>query len=90
MGKSYLKGMSPCITYSIVHRKDEWHVLKEGIQEPQGRFKNKPDAVDRGKALAMAEEVSRLRIGMADGSIQSEITFAKDPGALEGAPVRRT
>lgn len=90
MGKSYLKGMSPCITYSIVHRKDEWHVLKEGTREPQGRFKSKPDAVDKGRTLAMGEDVSRLRIDMADGSIQSETTFAKDMGAWDGAPVRRT
>jgi hypothetical protein len=78
--------MSECVIYNIVHRNDEWHVLKEGIREPQGRFKSKPDAVEKGRTLAMAEEMARLRVGLTDGSIQSESAFAKDPGAFEGAP----
>lgn len=80
--------MTQCIVYNIVHRNDEWHVLKDGAAETQGRFKSKPDAIERGKMLAMGEEVGRLRITLTDGSIQSEMSFGSDPIDLEGVAAR--
>lgn len=77
--------MVPCIVFNVVHRNDEWHVLKGASSDPEGRYKSKPDAVEKGRELAMREEFSKLRIGLADGSIQSELAFGKDPVELEGA-----
>lgn len=80
--------MTQCIVFNIVHRNDEWHVLRGGTAESQGRFKSKSDAIERGRDLAMSEEVATLRITKTDGSIQSESTFGKDPSEIEGvAPV---
>ena len=77
--------MSQCIVINVVHRKDEWHVLRGHAAESEGRFKSKSDAVERGRDLAMREDSASLRIGLTDGSIQSEITFGKDPSELEGS-----
>ena len=80
--------MTPCIVFNIVHRNDEWDVLRGGMSEPVGRFKSKADAVDRGRELAMREEMAVLRITLTDGSIQSEFTFGHNPSEMEGvAPV---
>lgn len=70
--------------YSIVHRNDEWHILRGGASESEGRFKSKSDAIDRGRELAMREEMATLRIAKTDGSILSETTFGKDPSSIEG------
>jgi hypothetical protein len=76
--------MTHHVLYNVVHRHDEWQVLGEdGIA--QGRYKSKADAVERGRDLAMHEEVGHLRIAKLDGSVQSEFTFGRDPCALEGA-----
>jgi hypothetical protein len=72
------------IVYSIVHRNDEWHVTKVNDNATEGRFKNKSDAIDLGRFLAMREEVAILRITQVDGSIQSEILYARNPQTVEG------
>ncbi|HKP97220.1 MAG TPA: DUF2188 domain-containing protein [Fibrobacteria bacterium] len=72
------------IIYSVVHKNDEWYVVKSPDQATEGRFKSKPDAVELGRFLAMREEVGELRIGKLDGSIQSEFLFGKDPHQVEG------
>ena len=85
-----LKGMKECIVYSIVHRNDEWHILRGSASEPKGRFKSKTDAIERGRDLAMQEEMATLRVAHIDGSILSETTFGKDPSSMEGKiPVGR-
>jgi hypothetical protein len=75
--------MTHHVLYSVIHRNDEWHVMKEDGQ-PKGHFKSKSDAVDRGRELAMREEVGQLRIAKLDGSVQSEFTFGRDPRDVEG------
>lgn len=75
--------MTKHVLYSVVHRNDEWHVMGED-GEPKGHFQSKSDAVERGRDLAMQEEVGHLRIAKLDGSVQSEFTFAHDPAAVEG------
>jgi hypothetical protein len=70
--------------YTVVHRNDEWHVLRRPDNVCEGRFKSKSDAVELGRYLAMRENVAELRIGKLDGSIQSEFTFGKDPQQVEG------
>ncbi|MDB5106032.1 MAG: hypothetical protein JWP91_3721 [Fibrobacteres bacterium] len=76
--------MTSRIIYNVVHRNDEWHVVRWPDKACEGRFKSKPDAVDFGRFLAMREDVSELRIRKLDGSIQSEFTFGKDPHQVEG------
>jgi hypothetical protein len=70
--------------FNVVHRKEEWHVLKDGSKSSEGHFQHKADAVDRGRELAMREEVGQLRVSNLDGSVQSEMTFGKDPSQIEG------
>ena len=82
--KWYFKYMTSRIVYNVVHRNDEWHVVKGPENACKGRFKSKVDAVDFGRNLAMHENVGELRIGKLDGSIQSEFTFGKDPQQVEG------
>jgi hypothetical protein len=82
--ESYLKGMSSRVVFNVVHRNDEWHVIKGGPNSCEGRFKSKLDAIDRARDLAMREEVAEMRIVKMDGSIQSEQTFGKDPHEVEG------
>src|SRR6185436_1404788 len=48
--ESYLILMSQHVLYTVVHRRDEWHVIKDG-SEPRGHFKSKADAVERGRTL---------------------------------------
>lgn len=80
--------MTPCIVFNIVHRNDEWDVLRGGLSERVGRFQSKADAVERGRNLAMREEMAVLRVALTDGSIQSESTFGRNPAEMEGvAPV---
>lgn len=76
--------MTPCIVFNIVHRNDEWDVLRGGMSEPVGRFQSKADAVERGRELAMREEMAVLRVALTDGSIQSEFTFGQNPSEMEG------
>lgn len=78
-------GMSQSIVFYVVHRNDEWHVLRGRAPKTEGRFKSKSDAIERGRDLAMREEAASLRIALTDGSIQSETAFGKDPARLEGA-----
>jgi hypothetical protein len=74
--------MSDHVLYLVVHRNDEWHVLRD--REPKGHFKSKADAVERGRDLAMSEAVGHLRIAKMDGSVQAEFTFGRDPADVEG------
>ena len=76
--------MTHRVVYSVVHRNDEWHVLKDNDLESQGRFGSKSDAVEFGRDLAMREEQGQLRVAAMDGSVQSESTFGKDPDQIEG------
>lgn len=72
------------IAYNVVHRNDEWRVVKSPEKIVEGRFKNKSDAIQLGRFLAMREEAGELHICQVDGSIQSQFTFGKDPQKLEG------
>lgn len=72
------------ILYKVVPRNDEWHVVKGSGNVTEGRFKNKPDAVEFGRFLAMREEVADLRVVKLDGSVQAEFTFGKNPLEVEG------
>ena len=76
-------GMQPRIIYRVVHRNDEWHVVK-GRNDCEGRFKHKTDAVEFARFLAMREPAADLRVAKSDGSIQSEYTFGRDPHEVEG------
>lgn len=72
------------IVYNVVHRNDEWVVVKSPEKIVEGRYKNKSDAIEFGRFLAMREEVGELHICKVDGSIQSQFTFGKDPQKVEG------
>ena len=72
------------IIYNVVHKNDEWRVMKAQNDVCEGRFRQKQDAVDWGRFLAMREEVGELRILKLDGSIQSEFLFGKNPLEVEG------
>ncbi len=76
--------MNKRVIYSVVHKNDEWQVVKIGSNECEGHFKSKSDAIERARNLAMREEVGEMRIAKMDGSIQSEVTFGKDPQTVEG------
>lgn len=76
--------MNQCVVFSIVHRNGEWHVLRGHASEPLGRFKDKADAIGRGRELAMGEDMANLRVALSDGSIQSEFCFGKDASEIEG------
>ena len=72
------------IIFRVVPRNDEWHVLKGSENECEGRFKNKPEAVEFGRFLAMREPLAELRVVKLDGSILSENTFGRNPHEVEG------
>lgn len=72
------------IVYNVVHRNDEWRVVKSPEKVVEGRFKQKSDAIELGRFLAMREEVGELHICQVDGSIQCQFTFGKDPQKVEG------
>jgi hypothetical protein len=76
--------MTNRIIYNVVHKNDEWHVVKWPEKAVEGRFKHKPDAVEFGRFLAMREDVGELHIRKLDGSIQSEFIFGRDPLQVEG------
>jgi Uncharacterized protein conserved in bacteria (DUF2188) len=76
--------MNKRVIYNVVHKHDEWHVVHGGTNFCEGRFKSKADAIDRARDLAMHEEVGEMRIVKMDGSIQSEVTFGRDPQTVEG------
>lgn len=76
--------MTSRIIYKVVPRNDEWHVMKGPGNETEGRFKNKADAVEFGRFLAMREPVAELRVAKLDGSVQAEYTFGKNPQEVEG------
>ena len=78
--------MTSRIVFKIVHRNDEWDVLRGGMSERVGRFQSKADAVERGRELAMREEMAVLRVALTDGSIQSEFAFGRNPAEMEGVP----
>lgn len=70
--------------YKVVPRNDEWHVVKGAGNECEGRFKNKSDAIEFGRFLAMRESVADLRVVKLDGSVQAEYTFGGNPMEVEG------
>ena len=72
------------IVYNVVHGNDEWRVVKTPEKVVEGRFKNKTDAIELGRFLAMREEVGELHVRQVDGSIQCQFTFGKDPHKVEG------
>jgi hypothetical protein len=76
--------MQSTVVYNVVQRNEQWHVLKDGADEPLGRYQDKADAVDRARDLAQREESAILRITAVGGSIQSELAYGSDPMAMEG------
>ena len=74
-----------CTLISIVHRGDEWHVIKDGASAAECRFKSKADAVEKGRELAMREDTAQLRIATVTGAVQSEVTYGNDPWSVEGS-----
>ena len=71
--------------HTISSQTDPKRGIGAALNWTEGRFKSKSDAVERGRDLAMREESASLRVGLTDGSIQSETVFGKDPSILEGA-----
>jgi hypothetical protein len=77
-------GMKTRVVYSVVHKNDEWQVIRSGTHVCEGRYKSKVDAIARARELAMRADVGEMRIAKLDGSIQSEQTFGWDPLQVEG------
>jgi hypothetical protein len=75
--------MQARVLYEVVPRNEEWHVVK-GRNRTEARFKQKIDAVEFARNLAMGESAADLRVTKLDGSIQSETTFGRDPHEVEG------
>lgn len=77
-------GMNKRVIYNVVHKNDDWHVVNGETRYCEGRFKSKTDAIERARDLAMHAEIAEVRVVKMDGSIQSEVTFGRDPQTVEG------
>lgn len=62
----------------------DWKVKKEGASKASGVFKNKTDAVDKGRDFAKGSGLGQLIIHKQDGTIQTEHTYRKDPFPPKG------
>lgn len=57
----------------------DWKVKREGSTKASNTYKNKDDAIDRGRNLAKSSGLGQLKIHKSDGTIQREYTYGKDP-----------
>ncbi len=76
--------MPPRSRFDVSHRPDgTWQVKRQGANRASAIFERKSDAVERGRELARSEQ-GQLVIRGADGRIQTEYTYGKDPYPPKG------
>lgn len=61
-----------------------WNVLKEGGQRASLHTETKAEAIMKGRDLAKQPPLGQLKIHKADGTIQTEYTYGKDPRNIPG------
>lgn len=62
----------------------DWKVQRRGAERADRVFENKQDAINRGRELAKSQGPGQLVIRKADGKIQTEHTYEKDPYPPKG------
>jgi Uncharacterized protein conserved in bacteria (DUF2188). len=70
--------------YHVVKSDDQWKVKAEGAKRATRTFDTKAEAVAEGRERGHAAELSQLIIHKANGRIQTEHTYGKDPRDIEG------
>lgn len=71
-------------TYHVTADGDDWRVKAEGAQRASGVRENKADAVDLARELAKNQDQGQVVVHRADGRIQTEYTYGKDPYPPKG------
>ncbi|RAI42408.1 DUF2188 domain-containing protein [Rhodoplanes roseus] len=71
--------------YHVVPNSDRggWDVMREGAERSSGHFDRKSEAMDRGRALARANETELVEHGR-DGKIQDSDSYGNDPRKTKG------
>ena len=65
--------------YHVLPARGHWVITRGTTQEVIARRRQKVAAMARGWALAMIDRPSRLFIHRADGTMEYERTFSRDP-----------
>lgn len=61
-----------------------WHVKLQKNPQPLATFRTKEEAVDAGRAMAKAQALGQLIVYKANGQIETEYTYGKDPNTSLG------
>jgi hypothetical protein len=70
--------------YEVYPSGEQWGVKRRGAERADSLWDTKPPAIDRGAALARANEPSQLIIRRRDGTIEDERTCGDDPYPPQG------
>lgn len=77
--------MAKRTTYHVTQRPDgQWQAKAEGASRASTVAARKAAAVDRARDLARGQPLGQVVIHKADGQIQTERTYGKDPYPPEG------
>lgn len=64
--------------------KGGWNAKTQGAKKAAGNFEDKTDAIDKAKSIAKNAPKGQVIIQKADGTIQTEHTYKKDPYPPKG------
>lgn len=67
----------------VYHQAEQWHVRREGQDEPSSNHATKEEATTEGRRLADAEGVELL-IKNVDGRIAGKNSHGNDPPEVQG------
>ena len=72
--------------YHVVHdtKSGMWRVERENSERATARAETKGEALTIAKQLAEAGELGQVILHRADGSIEKEFTYGKDPRGTPG------
>lgn len=70
--------------YHITPHEGDWKVKLEGAERANKILEDKVDAVALAKELAKSAGLGQVIIHKADGTIQTEFTYGKDPEKTKG------
>jgi hypothetical protein len=62
----------------------DWRVLREVAERAASVHENKDDALAEAKRMAKAAPLGQVKVQKADGKIQEEFTYGKDPASSPG------
>lgn len=65
-------------------RQGVWHVKAQTATAPISSFRTKEQAIDAGRTIAKSHPLSQLIVHKANGQIETEYTYGKDPANSVG------